>query len=318
MTPFPWGSSPSHRRMAVDIGSNTVSMVLVQVDEGGRGRLLEDYSIVTGLGRYRAPDGALHPAFVERTLVALVMCARRAALMDVTHVAVAATAAVREAADRPSFVAAVAERTGFQVHVLPGEDEAALTYLAAEREFGVGHSLALVDVGGGSTEIVVGTPDGIVARISRPLGAVRNTERELRSSAPVPPENLAALGSKVADELRSFNPPTSPEVVVAVGGTPTILLAVRDGITPYDAARVHGRPLSLTELDALISRLATQSLPELEDLPGMQTGRAPFIVAGGAILAAAVRHLGAEELTVSDRGLRYGLLYRDLPGGRIE
>ena len=299
----------------MDIGSNTCSMVLVgREDDQVSYGVLEDYSVVTGLARDRGADGSLDPAAIERTLVALVMFGRRIGLMDVSKVAVAATAAVREAPDRAGFLDAVMQRVGWRTDVLSGEQEAETTFGAARMEFGNEGPLALIDVGGASTEIVV-DGDGEPLRTSLRFGAVRCTEGPLGRRNPPNGADLAALERTLRAELSTVDQTTSR--VVAVGGTPTTLVAIRDAIEPYDSDRVHGQILSHDELWRLERQLGGLDLPTLESLPGMQSGRAPYIVASTLILRTTLDHLGADHLIASDRGLRYGLLYRDFPGIRI-
>ena len=313
MPPFP-GLGRPQRFGAVDIGSNTCSMVLVGSDRGPH-RVLEDYSVVTGLGRDRGPHGELHPGAVERTLLTLRMFRRRFDEMDATKVTCAATAAVREAPARDALLRLIRRHAGLDVDVLSGEDEAAITFLSAAREFGGPRPLVLVDVGGASTEVARGFSDRLEASVSVRLGAVRCTEEQLASTSPPPPDRLDALRAAVREALPGLEPVDA--TVVAVGGTPTTLLAVRDQIFPYDAARIHGRAITTSDLDQSLRWLASLDLPSLEGLIGMQSGRAPYLVAGLTILREITRALGSDRIITSDRGLRFGLLYRAFPDLRI-
>ena len=313
MPPFPGQGTP-RRLAAVDIGSNTLSMVLVGRDRGAHD-VLEEYSVVTGLGRDRGPHGELHPRAVERSLLTLRMFRQRIDEMDAGHVTAAATAAVREAPARAAFLRLVQRHAGFDVDVLSGEDEAATTFLAAAREFGRGHPVALVDVGGGSTEVARGRGGRLETSVSVKLGAVRCSEEQLGSTTPPLPDQLDALRRAVRDALRPLAP--FDGTIVAVGGTPTTLLAVAEAIVPYDARRVHGRTITDDDLDAWLQWLTSLPLPDLEALPGMQHGRAPYIVAGATILREVLSLLGPDHLVTSDRGLRFGLLYKAFPDLRV-
>jgi exopolyphosphatase / guanosine-5'-triphosphate,3'-diphosphate pyrophosphatase len=309
--------SPYPARIAsIDIGSNTCSMALAAREQGVDGRryrVLEDYSVVSGLGQRRTGDGVLHPSSMRRTLVALRMLARRVQLMEVDRVHVAATAAVREAPNAAEFLGHVQRAVGLSVRVLSGEEEAEATYGVAAREFAAdGGLVALIDVGGGSTEIVLGANERTTARRSWSLGSVRCSERDLGGQVPPVPGDRARLFD---DALAQFEALETSVVdrVVAVGGTPTTLLALRDAISPYDTDRVHGRVMTaqgMVESEDQLSRLAET---DLAALPGMQDGRAPFVVAGTVLLRAALASLGTDELIVSDHGLRYGLLYAAYP-----
>ncbi len=306
--------SPRPARIAaIDIGSNTCSMVLAMRQQEARYRVLEDYSVVSGLGRRRTTAGTLHPESIRRTLVALRMLARRVQLMEVDRVSVAATAAVREAPNVDEFLGHVQRAVGLTVRVLSGEEEAEATYRAAAREFGAGGAtLALIDVGGGSTEIVVGRDERPEARRSWSLGSVKCSERELGGRVPPPPEDRRQLYEQALLEFAALDTDDVTHVA-AVGGTPTTLLALRDTISPYDAARVHGRTMTAEGMRRSEDELSAHDLSTLEALPGMQDGRAPFVVAGTILLRAALASLAQNELIVSDHGLRYGLLYTTYP-----
>jgi len=302
----------------IDIGTNTCSMAVVgRIGEGPHYEILEDYAVVTSLGRGRAADGRLHPDSIARTVTVLGMFRRRLQVMDVPRIHVAATSAVRDAPDGIAFADRVADELGAPVSILDGEEEAATVFAAVDRDFGDRGSLALVDVGGGSTELVCGRSGRIDQRISVNLGALRCTEAELGGKAPPAPADLQRLERGIRDALAPVPVPTAPFVAVGVGGTATTLLAVRDAIDPYDSRRVHGAELSVDQLRDLEARGARMTVEEIAALPGMERGRAPYALAGALILRAALEHLGAQTLVVSDRGLRFGLMLRPLPTMRI-
>ncbi len=317
MSPLPPFLDIPPRLAGLDIGSNTCSLVIVGRERPGEPHeVLEDYSVVTGLGRDRDGDGRLHPDAIRRTLTVLRMYRRRVDLMQVPRVIAAGTAAVRGAPDRQEFLEAVRERAGFEVEVLSGDREAATSFCAADREHGDGGDLLLVDIGGGSTEVVHGRGGRIVARRSVDLGAVRCTERQLGGRVPPRAADREALGAAVRAAFQGLETPRGAPLV-AVAGTATTLIAVRDRIVPYDGDRVHGTVLTAAELAALEDRMAEMGLDELAALPGMEHGRAPYAVAGARILRAVFQHLGVEQATVGNRGLRYGLLYSAYPRLRI-
>lgn len=318
MTPLPSFLGVPPRLGGLDIGSNTCSMVLLGSDRAGEPhRVLEDYSVVTGLARDLARDGSLHPGSVKRTLTVLRLYRRRVDAMDVPRVIAGATAAVRAAPNRASFLHAIRTRTGFDVPVLGGEDEAAISFGAADREFGAEGTLLLVDIGGGSTELAHGRDGQLLARRSVDLGAVRCTEQHLASRVPPRPEDREALGEAVRAALHGFEPPAAPFRLVAVAGTATTLVAVRDGIDPYDGERVHGQILTTDDLASLEQRMAGMTTADIAALPGMEHGRAPYMMAGTRILRTVFEHLGVDHAIVGDRGLRYGLLYSAYPRLRI-
>ncbi len=314
MTPLPGSLGLPPRAAGVDIGTNTCSMALVGRENAGPAyEVLEDYSVVTSLGKDRRADGRLHSDSVERTLTVLRMFRRRLQLMDVPAVFVSATSAVRDAPDGAVFADRVETELGFRPEILDGEVEATTTFAAVEREFGGRDTLVQIDVGGGSTELAGGDAKGLARRISVDLGALRCTERQLRRQAPPDPADLARLEEAAREALRGFQRPESPFVAVGVGGTATTLLAVRDGIEPYDGRKIHGATCSVADLRRLERRAATLTVEQIAALPGMEPGRAPYALAGSVLLRASLEHLGATEMKVSDRGLRYGLMYREFP-----
>lgn len=304
------------RLAGVDIGTNTCSMVIVGRDSpGGRYQILEDYSVVAGLGRQRGADGTLHPDSIDRVLSVLGMFRRRLVMQDVPRIVTGATAAARQAPNGHAFAHEAGQRLGVPVEILSGTEEADATFAAVSAEFAPEGKLTMIDVGGGSTEVVCGEPQDL-QRNSLPMGAVVCTERQLASRVPPRQGDLERLTEEVE---RSLEPACArADCVVGVAGTATTLLAVSRAIEPYDASKVHGATITADELAQTEARMIPMTVEEIAALPGMQAGRAPFIVAGSRILRAALEALGADGLTVSDRGLRFGLLYREFPQLRID
>ncbi|MDP7114905.1 MAG: Ppx/GppA family phosphatase [Myxococcota bacterium] len=316
--PLPGALGLPPRAAGIDIGTNTCSMAVVgRVGAGPVYEILEDYAVVTSLGRGRDEEGRLHPDSITRTMTVLRMFRRRLQMMDVPQVRIAATSAVRDAPDGGDFANAVADELDASVAILSGEEEAATVYSAVDREFGDRGVLAMVDVGGGSTELAHGSHGRMRQRVSVDLGALRCTEGELRGIAPPEAADLRRLEGMIRAALRPIPAPDGPLVVVGIGGTATIQLAVRDAIDPYDGRRIHGVPLAVDELRGLVARGSRMTVAEIAALPGMEAGRAPYALAGAMILQGALEHLGVDSMLVSDRGLRYGLLLRPYPDMRI-
>ena len=304
------------RLAGVDIGTNTCSMVIVGRDSAsGRYQIMEDYSVVAGLGRQRMADGTLHPDSIDRVLAVLGLFRRRLVMLDVPRIVTGATAAARQAPNGRAFAHEASERLGVPVEIISGIDEADATFAAVSAEFAPEGKLTMIDVGGGSTEVVHGEPQDL-QRISIPLGAVICTEQQLSSRVPPRAADLAELAEQVTRSLDSTD--VAAQHVIGVAGTATTLLAVHRAIEPYDSAAVHGATITADELEQTESSMATKTVEQIAALPGMQAGRAPFIVAGSRILRTVLGMLGANEMTVSDRGLRFGLLYREFPQLRID
>jgi len=301
---------PAPRALAsIDVGSGSVLLTVLEA-EGGRGRyrILEELCLVTGLGRHKGADGSLHPASVERTFDALAHYARRLADLGVEACRCIGTSALRDAPGGPAFVGRVKADLGLDLQILPGEEEARLTWLANQREFGHLGRRVVVDIGAGSTEFVCGEGPRPDWAISLDLGSVRHTERFLRGDPPTA-ASLATLRAALAEEVRRVPDPTGPVTLVGVAGTVTTLLAVREGLVDYDPARVHGAFFTIDELDAVLARIDAVPNEERRRIPGMHPQRADVMPAGGEILRAALVRFGADHLVVSDRGIRFGAIY---------
>jgi exopolyphosphatase/guanosine-5'-triphosphate,3'-diphosphate pyrophosphatase len=305
------------RYAAIDVGTNTV--LLVVGERRGLGFLpVAERAEITRLGRGVDRTGSLDPAAVAETVAALAAFAAEARALGARAIACVATSAARDARNGPAFLEAARAAAGVVPEVIGGDEEARLVHASAWRDFGLGAGpaglpLAVVDIGGGSTEFTWG--DGPVprGRLSLQVGAVRLTER-LGLAEPPGPEGLrrlraaAAAGLAPLRRLEGLAGLTGARLV-GVAGTVTTLAAVAMALPAYQAERVHGSALSLDGVEALLDRLAVTPLEARRQLPGMEPRRADVIVAGGAAVAEAMDATGFAQLTVSDRGVRWGLLH---------
>jgi exopolyphosphatase / guanosine-5'-triphosphate,3'-diphosphate pyrophosphatase len=221
------------------------------------------------------------------------------------------TSAMRDARGGPEFARRAGSILGGVPRIVSGEEEARLTFAGALSGTSVRGDVAVVDVGGGSTEIVRGTWDGAVASIadarSLDVGSVRLTERHVASDPPSPDE-LARVSADVDAALASV-PALPPGVtLVGVAGTVTTVAAVAHDVAPYDGARVHGSTLTLAELVAVRERLSSVSAAERRRIPALDPKRADVIVAGALVVEQVARWAGATSMIVSDRGVRWGVL----------
>ncbi len=299
---------PMKRIAPLDVGSNSVTG-LVAVRSDGAWTPLHESTDITRLGRGLEPGGPLPTEGFARTVAAIEAFAQTASRLGAEVVTGVATAAAREAADAWRLVDA-ARRCGVDLEVISGEEEAALSWLASWREFGeTAGPLTVVDIGGRSTEFIQGSDARPAARISLPIGSVRLAERYLHGDPPAESERRR-LRDAIETALDEAALPGRAGCVIAVAGTATTLAATDLGLASYDAGRVHGHTLSLAALRRLTDRLFALPLEERRRLPGMEPRRADVLPAGAELLVAAMERLGAESVTVSDRGIRWGLLYR--------
>jgi len=301
----------SHRVAVIDVGTNTV-LLLVAERRGGSFVAVSERAEITRLGRGVDRSGQLAPDAIRETAEVLARFAAEARGLGAADIACVATSAARDARNGAAFFEAARAAAGVSPEVVSGDEEARLVHAGAWRDFGApGRTLAVLDVGGGSTEFTWGDGPSARDRESLQLGAVRLTER-CPAADPPGPGGLEALRAAAAGALRGLarlSPALAGARLVAVAGTVTTLAAVEQALPAYDAARVHGSTLALGRLEALLARLADLTVEARRRLPGMEPKRADVIVAGGAILVEAMRATGFRELTVSDRGVRWGLLW---------
>ena len=307
---------------AIDIGTNSVKLTVGRYN-GDRLEIVTDTTRITRLGKGVDAGGRLDSAAIDRTLDALHEFIQLAQAGGATRIAVIGTSALRDAANGAEFVDAArvallpAHGT---IEIIAGEREAALIYTAARRDpdlrrlTGGALAVAVTDVGGGSTEVVIGAGEAVQFAGSLQLGAVRLTERAgMVSDPPTDGELIAATA--IARELLHAAPASTGGgvVVVGSGGTAANLAAMQwreeNPETPLTIDTLHGMTLTRAQITDRIARLAALPLAARRNTPGLEPDRADVIVAGAIIQAEALARLGADSLLVSLRGLRYGLLY---------
>jgi exopolyphosphatase/guanosine-5'-triphosphate,3'-diphosphate pyrophosphatase len=208
------------------------------------------------------------------------------------------------------------QQLGFDVRVLLGEEEAGYAFLAVRQGLSLaGQELLVVDVGGGSTEFIRGNQAGVIHALSIDLGSVRLTEQFLHSD-PVLAEECATMAGAIERELAAL--PNSwltadfPLTLVGIAGTFTTLSAVEKKLLRYVHGEVHGSGLRLGEVQRQLARFQSQTIAERKLIPGLEPERADVILAGAYLIERIMSRFGAEQVIVSDQGVRYGLLYERL------
>jgi len=309
------------RRIGVfDLGSNTILLLVMAAD----GSVIRDQARITRLGQGVFERGELAPDAIARTTEAVREFTALARTDGVERLVAVGTEALRRARGGAQFLAEL-EREGLvdAARLLTGEEEAELTVEATRQSVGGRTaSLAVIDVGGGSTEVAWReTADGPIRGVSLPLGSVRLTEGHLPRH-PIPAADLAALRDRVligSDLLARALPGGLPAeaAVVAVAGTATTLAALELRLAVYDPAQVEGLALERSRLVHWIERLADLGVAERRRLPGLEPGRADVIVAGLVCLEVALLRLRASRFTVSERGVRHGVALRMLAGHNL-
>jgi exopolyphosphatase / guanosine-5'-triphosphate,3'-diphosphate pyrophosphatase len=304
----PGGTDSGGQRVAaIDIGTISVRLLVADL-RAGRPEQVFRQAEITRLGEGLRPGGPLGPAARERTAAVVARFLEEARRLGAGCIVLAGTSACREATDGPEFVRGLGETHGATALVLSGADEAALAYAGASLDAADGP--VVLDVGGGSTELIRRLPDGTIESVSLPLGASRGTERWIKSDPPSAGEMGEAGGEARAliEPFRArFGAGTAAARLVGVAGTVTTLACLDAGLQAYDAEVIHLRTLSLDSVERLITRLAGMTTAERAALPCVQAGRAPVIVAGALVVRAAMQALGYDEMTISERDILDGL-----------
>jgi exopolyphosphatase/guanosine-5'-triphosphate,3'-diphosphate pyrophosphatase len=298
----------SQRVAVVDIGSNSTRLLVADVS-GGAVSVVERHSRVTRLGRGVDLSGQLSDEAIEAACAAIADYISICRDAGTEKIAAIATSAVRDASNGSAFVAELRERFALSARVLDGEEEARLTYRGATSEQPPTVPTLVIDIGGGSTELIVGTGEEIAFHDSLQAGVVRHTERHISADPPTVVE-LEALADDVRGLIEaalSSHERIPASAGIAVAGTPTSLSAVELGLDPYDPTRVHGHVLSLETIQHLLSQLASAPLAERAAIPGLHPDRAPTIIAGAIILIEAMRAFGLERIQASEHDILYGM-----------
>ena len=293
-------------RVAVaDIGTNSTRLLIADVVDGRvveRERLLT----ITRLGDGVDHSGYLSEAAIDRVLAALRMYADHADAHRANTRLAVATSAVRDATNRDAFLNAVCE-TSFQPRLLSGQDEAALTFAGVMSASAATASTVVIDVGGGSTELILGGPGGVISSCSLQAGCVRMSERYLRYEA-VTPKALSACRAALQALLTTVPSTitTNAHTGIGVAGTATTAAAIALGLEEYDPALIHGATVTRTAIGEQARRLGAMTLAEREQVAGLEPERAPVIVAGLIVLEAVLDHLALSEITVSEFDILQG------------
>jgi len=298
---------------AIDVGTNSVLLLVARREADGTFSPVRERAEITRLGKGVDATGQLSAENLARTAEVVGQFATEARALGAAKIACVATSAARDARNGAEFFAAVKAKAQLEPEIISGDEEAKLSYLAAERDFGSGPKVVL-DIGGGSTEFIFGSQGAVGFRRSFDLGSVRLTERHVRGDPPSAAERAAV--ESALDAAFAALPARPPDAeVVGIAGTVTTVFAVQRGIAPYESARVHGQVLSRAEVQACADRLWSLPLAARSELAGMQPKRADVMPAGASVLARALHALGAEAVRVSDRGVRWGLLYARFGAG---
>ncbi|HXX86281.1 MAG TPA: Ppx/GppA family phosphatase [Casimicrobiaceae bacterium] len=296
------------RYAVIDVGTNSVKFHIGERSPEGGWRTVVDRAELTRLGEGLAQHRVISGAALERTAAAIAGMVDEAQQHSVLATVAVGTAGLRMASNRSEFIAAIEARTGLHIEVISGEEEGRLAYLAARSGLVlVPGSLVVFDSGGGSTQFTFGHDSSVDERFSLELGAVRYTER-FKLGGVVQPDVLREVMAAISAELSPIGGHAVPDALVAMGGTATNMASVKHQLARYDANVVQGAVLDRTEIERQIELYRSRDANARRVIIGLQPKRAEVILAGACIIRTVMAKLRKDTLTVSDRGLRHGVL----------
>jgi exopolyphosphatase/guanosine-5'-triphosphate,3'-diphosphate pyrophosphatase len=292
----------------IDVGTNSVKFHIGAHNADGSWSTVVDRAEVTRLGEGIAETGDIAPAAIERTVEAIAGMAEEARRHDVAGLVAVGTMGMRSAGNSDAFIAAVRERCGVSVEVIPGAEEGRLAYLAVKAGLGLpGGSLVVLDTGGGSTQFTFGRGDAVDEQFSLDIGAVRLTS-QYGLGGPLSREQLDEALAAIDGEFGRLDGVAPPDALVGMGGAITNMTAIMLRLEKYDPEVVQGAVLGRDEVDRQIELLRTRDVDARRQIVGLQPKRADVILAGVCVVRTVMTRLQQDRLTVSDRGLRHGVL----------
>ena len=292
----------------IDVGTNSVKFHVAERLDDGSWRKVVDRADVTRLGEGLQETGDISAAAIDRTVAAIAGMADEAKRHHAVSLVAVGTMGMRAAANSDAFIALVRERTGVTIEVIAGEEEGRLAYLAVKSGLGLTEGrLVIFDTGGGSTQFTFGHGAIVDEQYSLNIGAVRLTDQYGLGAAISRPELESALDS-IEREFSRLDGMAPPAALVGMGGAVTNMTAVMHGLTTYDPEIVQGSLLTRHEVDRQLELYRSRDVEARRQIPGLQPKRADVILAGACVVRTVMAKLGCDALTVSDRGLRHGLL----------
>jgi exopolyphosphatase/guanosine-5'-triphosphate,3'-diphosphate pyrophosphatase len=304
------------RQAVIDVGTNSVKFHVGELQSDGTWTTVVDRAEVTRLGEGIRETGAIAPAAIERTALAIAGMTAEAARNRADGVTVVGTMGLRTASNSQALLELVKEQTGQAIEIISGDLESRLGYLAVKSGLGVGDgALVIFDTGGGSSQFTIGRGEQVDRQFSVNVGAVRYTESYHLDLA-VSAEALGLVIKNIATDLADLDGTAHPDVLVGMGGAVTNMTAVMHRLAKYDPEKVQGSIMDRAEVNRQIELYRGLPAAGRRQLIGLQPKRAEVILAGACIVGTIMDKLKTESMSVSDRGLRHGLLI-DRFGGAL-
>jgi exopolyphosphatase/guanosine-5'-triphosphate,3'-diphosphate pyrophosphatase len=305
------------RIASIDVGTNTILMLVVDIErhtDQYRFSVVKDELVVARLGKGVDEHHRILPGTFERVRDFLRAYRRIAEECSVESIVACGTSALRDATNRDEFTAYIQKEVGVTIRVLSGEDEARLTFCGAVSEYPSGHAhYGVIDIGGGSTEIIAGSYQNILSHVSLDIGSVRLTERFLKSSPPTASQVEETIAYIRATLTSARLVPHEDVRLIGVAGTVTTLAAIHQQLPSYDREKISGYILTLEAIESMYEQLRPLTIEQIRAIPQISPGRADIILAGILILKEFMCHVDDVTIIASDRGLRYGLAMEALP-----
>jgi len=290
----------------IDIGTNTVLLVIVE--KAGQPVDVLDISTITRLGEGLKKSGILSAAAMERTFIVLQRYSDIMKENNVENVFCVGTASLREAGNSKIFLDEIEEKLGIPITIISEKEEAFYTYLSVKGDAFVKEgSVIITDIGGGSTEIIKGDEEGFVDFVSLPVGSVKLTEMFIKNDPPSTME-ISSLGDYVRNLLNIPFRGDGCSTLVGTGGTVTNTASIIFGMEVFEKEKIHGHTIALKEIESIIEKLKGLTSHDRSRIKGMEKGREDIIIQGILLLKEIMEYFGAQELTVSANGVRYGVL----------
>jgi len=307
---------PPSKVASIDIGTHTILLLIAEWD-GKMLKPLVDVETIVRLGEGLHTHRSLSEEAMDRGLQTLARYMERCQIADVRTLFAVGTNVLREARNAAEFVGRAQERLGLSIEVISGEEEALYSFLAVTKDLGgLKKPTLVIDVGGGSTELILGRGGQIEQWVSLPLGAVRCTEQFLHSD-PVQREEWQAMERTIRERLSKGPHPVEPVSMVPVGGTATTLASVEQGLEEFVTEKIHHFILTREALKNQLSLYRSRTIDERKTIRGLSPARADVILAGGTILYMAMEELDCPSAIVSCHGVRYGVLYERLGKDKV-
>lgn len=293
------------RAAGIDIGTNTILMVIGEKQTGNKINILSDEHSIVRLGFGVDSTNLIQPEAIERAKKTLESYKALLDKYNIRSIRIVGTSALRDASNRSFVIEQLSEVIGTEIEIIPGEEEAFLSFIGSVED---NELSTIIDIGGGSTEIITGANKQIIDKQSLNIGAVRLTERILTEH---PPTNkmISLFKKEIINYLQKLKPIGDPGKIYAVAGTTTTIAQVALGMKKYDFNKVNGYILDINTLKMVISKFMNVSIKGISKQYYIHPKRADVITAGAFILRIIMEHLMIDEVIVSAKGLRYGVMY---------